>query len=155
MTEPVPRPTRWPPTAWQTYMAESRFSLMSLSQPDSRMSRNGTAKLAPPALFTTMSTCPSRSMAAATAASAASCRVTSAGMTKASRPAAAACCAVAASPSSLRATSATSAPACANATAIACPMPRDAPVTNAFFPVRSKGVTLAPPIPPGAARRPG
>src|SRR5262249_60528906 len=61
MTEPVPRPTRWPPMAWQTYMAESRFSLMSLSQPGSRMSRNGTAKLAPPALFTTMSTRPSRS----------------------------------------------------------------------------------------------
>ena len=36
MTEPVPRPTRWPPIAWQTYMAESRLSLMSLSQPGSR-----------------------------------------------------------------------------------------------------------------------
>ena len=81
MTEPVPRPTRWPPTAWQTYMAESRFSRRILSQPGSRRSRNGTAKLDPPALFTTMSMCPSRPIAAATAASTASCRVTSAGMT--------------------------------------------------------------------------
>jgi hypothetical protein len=42
--------------AWHTYMAESRFSRMSLSQPVSLRSRNGTMKLDPPALFTTMST---------------------------------------------------------------------------------------------------
>ena len=56
MTEPLPRSTRCGPMAWHTYMAESRFSRMSLSQPVSLRSRNGTMKLDPPALFTTMST---------------------------------------------------------------------------------------------------
>ncbi len=55
MTEPLPRSTRCGPAAWHTYMAESRFSRISLSQPVSRRSRNGTMKLDPPALFTTMS----------------------------------------------------------------------------------------------------
>ena len=114
---------------------------MSLSQPASRRSRKGTAKLEPPALFTTMSTCPRALIAAAIASSTESCRVTSAAMIWASRPQSVICLAVAASPSSPRATSARSAPACASATAIACPMPRDAPVTKAFLPVRSKGVT--------------
>src|SRR5262249_57614874 len=43
MTEPVPRPTRWPPMAWQTYMADSRFSLLSLSHPPTRISPNAPA----------------------------------------------------------------------------------------------------------------
>ncbi len=59
ITEPAPRSTRCGPAAWQTYMAESRFSRSSLSQPVSRRSRNGTMKLDPPALFTTMSRQPS------------------------------------------------------------------------------------------------
>src|SRR5262249_61197141 len=54
--------------------------------------------------------------------------------------------AVSARPSSLRATSATSAPASARATAMVWPIPRDAPVTNAFLPVRSKRLTLVLPF---------
>ena len=141
MTVPWPRSTRCPPTAWQTYMAESRFSRMSLSQPGSRRLRNGTAKLDPPALFTTMSMWPSRPSAVATASATSCWLVTSAGMTCASRPVLPTPAAVAVSPSSLRATSATSAPASASATAMAWPMPREAPVMNAFFPVRSNRLT--------------
>src|SRR4029078_1021157 len=48
--------------------AESRFSRRILSQPGSSRSRNGTAQLDSPALFTTMSTCPSRAVAGAGAA---------------------------------------------------------------------------------------
>ena len=98
-------------------------------------------KLDPPALFTTMSTKPSCSMAAATAPATACWLVTSAGITNALRPRAVMSDAVSASPSSLRATSATSAPAAASPIAIDWPIPRDAPVTNAFLPDRSKGLT--------------
>ncbi len=110
-------------------------------------------KLDPPALFTTTSTCPSRSIAASAAVATASWLVTSAGITKALRPSASIASAVSASPSSLRATSATSAPASARATAMTRPIPRDAPVTNAFLPVRSKRLTVSPSIPWEAARR--
>src|SRR5437763_2219736 len=48
MTEPWPRLTRWPPSAWHTYTADVRLSLMILSQPGSLRSRNGTAKFEPP-----------------------------------------------------------------------------------------------------------
>src|SRR5580704_11658814 len=72
ITTPVPRSSRWPANAWQTYTAELRLSWISLSQPDSRRSRKGTMKLDPPALFTTMSTAPSSSIAAATAPATAS-----------------------------------------------------------------------------------
>jgi hypothetical protein len=155
ITEPVPRSTRCRPAAWQTYMAESRFSRSSLSQPVSRRSRNGTMKLDPPALFTTMSRQPSWSIAVATAAATDSCSVTSAGMTKAFRPSTLICAAVSASPSSLRATSARSAPAPASATAITWPIPRDAPVTKAFLPVRSKSGTVSPSTRWAVARREG
>ncbi len=155
MTEPVPRSTRCRPAAWQTYMAESRFSRSSLSQPVSRRSRNGTMKLDPPALFTTMSRQPSWSIAVATEAATDACSVTSAGMTNAFRPSAVICAAVSASPSSLRATSARSAPAPASATAITWPIPRDAPVTKAFLPVRSKSGTVSPSTRWAAARREG
>src|SRR5581483_5912618 len=42
MTEPSPRFTRWLPSAWHTNTADVRFSLMILSQPGRRRSRNGT-----------------------------------------------------------------------------------------------------------------
>ena len=112
-------------------------------------------KLDPPALFTTMSTPPSWSMAVPAAAATDSCSVTSAGMMTAFRPSAPICSAVSASPSSLRATRARSAPAPASATAITCPIPREAPVTKAFLPVRSKSGTLSPSNQWAAGRRPG
>src|SRR5690348_6030009 len=115
---------------------------MILSQPDSRMSANGTMKLVPPALFTTMSMWPSCSMADATAADTESSLVTSAGITNAFRPCSLAARAVAARPSSLRATSARSAPAAAIATATARPIPLEAPVMNAVLPVRSNRLAL-------------
>src|SRR5215472_1458056 len=39
ITEPVPRSSKCAANAWQTYTAELRFSLISLSQPASRRSR--------------------------------------------------------------------------------------------------------------------
>ncbi len=83
-------------------------------------------------------------MAAPTAPSTSSSLVTSAGMTTALRPTASMSEAVSARPSALRATSATSAPASANATAMAWPMPREAPVTNAFLPVSSNRLMGSP-----------
>ena len=41
------------------------------------------------------------------------------------------------------------------ATAISCPMPRDAPVTNAFLPVKSKRLTVSPSTRWAAAMRAG
>src|ERR1700722_3590046 len=73
-------------------------------------------------------------------------------MTYASRPTARTAAAVSASPSAPRATRATSAPASAYATAIARPMPREAPVTNAFLPVRSNKPTSVLPL---SWQRPG
>src|ERR1700733_3409756 len=118
-------------------MVESRFSLSSFSQPAIRRSRNGTMKLDPPALLSTTSMWPSSSMALFTAALTSSCLVTSSGSTNALRPSAVICAAVWFRPSSLRAARATSAPAWASATAITCPIPREAPVTNAVRPVKS------------------
>jgi hypothetical protein len=108
----------------------------------------------PPALLTTISMCSSWPMAAATAEPTSSFLVTSVGMTTALRPSAVMSAAVSASPASVRATSATSAPDAASATAIERPMPRDAPVTNAFRPVRSNRLTVSPPS-RWAAARPG
>src|SRR5215471_889836 len=99
ITEPLPRSSRWPANAWQTYTAEVRLSLISLSQPERRRSRKGTIKFEPPALFTTMSTWPSPSTAAATASATLTWSVTSAGITSALRPAAVTSSAVFASPS--------------------------------------------------------
>src|SRR5580692_341467 len=73
-------------------------------------------------------------------------------MTNASRPVAWTAAAVSARPSAPRATSATSAPASAKATAIARPMPREAPVTNAFLPLRSNSPTSVLPL---SWQRPG
>src|SRR5579863_647357 len=128
---------------------------MTLSQPGRRRSANGTMKLVPPALFTTMSMWPSRSIPAVTAAVTASSLVTSAGMTKAFLPCSPIRRAVPARPSSLRATRARSAPAAAIATAIARPIPREAPVTKAVFPVRSKGLALIGILPLGRQRPSG
>jgi hypothetical protein len=117
---------------------------MIFSHPETRMSRKGTMKFMPPALLTTMSSCPSSRIASWTAAVTSSWRVTSSGKTKALRPSSVTWRAVSASPSWLRAARATSAPAAASATAMTRPIPRDAPVTNAFFPVRSNAVTFPP-----------
>ena len=83
-------------------------------------------------------------MAAPTAPLTSSSLVTSAGMTTALRPTASMSDAVSARPSALRATIATSAPASANATAMTWPMPREAPVTNAFLPVSSNRLMGSP-----------
>src|ERR1022692_467310 len=73
-------------------------------------------------------------------------------MTIALRPSAVTSSAVWASPSAVRATSATSAPAWASATAMARPIPRDAPVTKAVLPVRSKRLMSVLPF---SGKRPG
>ena len=119
---------------------------MTFSHPEMRMSRKGTMKFMPPALLTTMSSCPSSLIASWTVAVTSSWRVTSSGKTKALRPRSVTSRAVSASPSWLRAAMATSAPAAASATAMIRPIPRDAPVTNAFFPVRSNAVTIPPTV---------
>src|SRR5215472_12871005 len=142
MTEPERRSSKCPATARQTNATEVAFSLMILSQPASRRSANGTMKLVPPALFTTMSMWPSCSMAEATAAATESSLVTSAGITNAFRPCSLAARAVPARPSSLRAISARSAPAAAIATATARPIPLEAPVMKAVLPVRSNRLAL-------------
>ena len=82
----------------------------------------------------------------------ASTSVTSAGSTSARRPSWPTSAATFSSASALRLLSATSAPARASATAIAAPIPREAPVTRAVFPVRSKlmAETLATGLPAGS-----
>ena len=131
---------------------------MSLSQPDSRRSRKLTMKFDPPALFTTMSTCPSWSIAAATASVdpglvghvggnddglAAGGRDVVGSRRRAPRPSA---------PRARRRRR----PA-ASATAMARPIPREAPVTKAVLPVRSNRLTVGPllPVSPRSAKRPG
>ena len=139
--------------AWQTYMAESRFSRSSLSQPVSRRSRNGTMKLDPPTLFTTMSRQPSWSIAVATAAATDPCSVASAGMTNPSGPARD-LAGVSASPSSCG-PPAPGRAAPATAAAITWPIPREAPVTKAFLPVRAKSGAVSPSTRWAAARLEG
>src|ERR1039458_3475045 len=110
MIEPWRGSSRRPANAWHTYMAESRFSRINLSQPDNRRSRNPTMKFDPPALLTTRPRVPAdRSRR------------------RPHRP-------------GLR------------PTATALPIARDAPVTKAVLPVRSKRLTV---ILPFGRQRPG
>src|SRR5262249_13921332 len=98
ITEPPPRAVMCAPAAWQIRMVASRLSRSTFSQPGSRRSRNGTMKLEPPALLTTTSRWPSRSIASVPTAAAVSCPVRSAGISTAWRPVSRTSLAVAASP---------------------------------------------------------
>ena len=90
-----------------------------------------------PALFTTISIPPHFSANSSTSLLTAALSVTSHGWTSAAPPAALIASAVSLSLSALRATHATLAPAAASRSAIALPIPREAPVTIAVWPLRS------------------
>ncbi len=90
--------------------------------------------MAPPTLFTTMSSRPNAAVAVSTSPATASRSARSAGTVTARWPVSSICRATLASSASVRAEISTSAPAWANATAVAAPIPRPAPVTTAACP---------------------
>ena len=119
-----------------------RLVAMTASQ-SSSLIRGMSVSLVMPALLTTISSRPHFSARSSTSLLTAALSVTSHGCTSAVPPAAAIASAVSFSLSALRATQATFAPAPASRSAIALPMPREAPVTIAVWPLK---INLNPPI---------
>jgi hypothetical protein len=99
-----------------------------------------------PALFTRISTGPSRCLVAATVRSTAPWSETSQASASVRKPAPAISRATRAAKSPSRATSMTAAPAAASARAAPSPSPRLAPVTTATFPFNSSDTAFPPPF---------